>query len=592
MIIDTKENKSSVKKGLFNTTFKKMWPLFLLRWRIVMTFAALSLLLVAMLVLSYNNLEKLKDELKLFNGDTLKTQLEVNSLSGKLAAITALEKTYIITGNTNERALYDEQAASFTTQVEKLQEKFSRSNNELKHLETILAYYTTYTNTANSAMAIRETEGLSAAKEYVSRGAGQKAMTNVNTQINYMKNALNEKSSKKLVTLENSTTLSELIFFILTLLAIIVLSITGFLLFRSIKRNTARIQAAIDDMANNGGDLTQRIHISTRDEFAQIGQSTNSLIESIADLVGNIDTLAHDVAANGAQLKTSAAQSADIIQSIAQSSNVISESSENTIINMNAAAQKMEMLHSAATHLSNDTNDMKISADAMIQAANEGYASVQNAANMMMEIEETIANTTGTVQKLGDRSSQITSIIQTITEIADQTNLLALNASIEAARAGEAGKGFSVVADEVRNLAESSQQAANEVATMIHAIQREIHTIIEQNETGVTKVIQGVNLTNTTTSSLDIIVAQTNETLMIIDDMAQKIETFENHSEHVTQSFIEVNIIAEENAMQAEENAQSAEEGARSVDAIYDAVENLSTQSSALQKMIAAFKIS
>jgi len=105
MIIDTKENKSSVKKGLFNTTFKKMRPLFLLRWRIVMTFAALSLLLVAMLVLSYNNLEKLKDELKLFNGDTLKTQLEVNSLSGKLAAITALEKTYIITGNTNERAL-------------------------------------------------------------------------------------------------------------------------------------------------------------------------------------------------------------------------------------------------------------------------------------------------------------------------------------------------------------------------------------------------------------------------------------------------------------------------------------------------------
>lgn len=592
MLLDIKDVDYSTKKELQNTIPKKKRPLFLLRWRIVMTFATLSLLLVAMLVLSYNNLEKLKDELKLFNGDTLKTQLEVNSLSGKLAEITALEKTYIITGNTNERALYNEQATSFTTQVEKLKKKFNSSKNELKHLETILAYYTTYTNTANSAMDIRETGGLSAAEEYVSRGTGQKAMTNVNTQIDYMKNALNEKSSKKLITLEKSTTLSEVIFFTLTLIAIIVLSITGFLLFRSIKRNTALIQAAINDMANNGGDLTQRIQISTKDEFAQIGQSTNSLIESIADLVKNIDTLAHDVAANGTQLKTSAAQSTDIIQSIAQSSNVISESSENTITNMNAAAQKMEMLHSAATDLSNDTNNMKASADSMIQAANEGYSSVQNAANMMMEIEETIANTTDTVQKLGDRSSQITSIIQTITEIADQTNLLALNASIEAARAGEAGKGFSVVADEVRNLAESSQQAANEVATMIHAIQREIQTIIEQNETGVTKVIQGVNLTNMTTSSLDIIVAQTNETLMIIDDMAKKIETFENHSEHVTQSFIEVNIIAEENAMQAEENAQSAEEGARSVDAIYDAVENLSTQSSMLQKMISAFKIS
>lgn len=196
MIIDTEEAKYPIKKELLNNIPKKKRPLFLLRWRIVMTFATLSLLLIAMLVLSYNNLEKLKDELQLFNGDTLKTQLEVNSLSGKLAEITALEKTYIITGNANERALYDEQAASFTTQVEILQKKFNSSKNELKHLETILAYYTTYTNTANSAMAIRETEGLSAAKEYVSRGAGQKAMTNVNTQINYMKNALNEKAQK------------------------------------------------------------------------------------------------------------------------------------------------------------------------------------------------------------------------------------------------------------------------------------------------------------------------------------------------------------------------------------------------------------
>lgn len=592
MTIATKEKSSSTKKTRLFSHSIKGHPLFLLRWRIVITFSALSLLLVAMLLLTHNNLEKLKHELQVFNGDTLKTQLEVNSLSGKLAEITALEKTYIITGNNNERDLYDEQTTAFLTHIEQLQKKFNHSKNELKHLETILAYYTTYANTATNAMNLRETDGLTAAQQYVARGTGHKAMTNVNTQIDYLTNTLNEKSSKKLMNLEQATTLAEIIFFVLTLLAITVLSITGVLLFKSIKRNTYRIQTAIDDMANNGGDLTQRIHISTKDEFSQIGNSTNSLIESIADLVKNMDTLAHDVAANGTQLKTSAAQSTDIIQSIAQSSNVISESSENTITHMNSAAQKMEMLHSAAADLSSDTNDMKFSADSMISAADEGYASVQNAADMMMEIEETIANTTDTVHKLGERSSQITSIIQTITEIADQTNLLALNASIEAARAGEAGKGFSVVADEVRKLAESSQQAANEVASMIHAIQQEIQTIVEQNRTGVEKVIQGVGLTNKTTSSLDIIVAQTTDTLTIIDDMSQKITAFEMHSEEVTQSFIEVNMIAEENAMQAEENAQSAEEGARSVDAIYDAIENLSLQSSSLQKMITAFKIS
>lgn len=562
-----------------------------IRWRIVTTFFALCMLLVAMLMLTYHNLETLKDELKMFNDETLKTQLQVNSLSGTLAEMTALAQTYVITGKESDAALYNDQKQAFDERMLKLQQTFKHAPTEAKHLETILAYYSTYVNTTKQAMDIRQSEGLEAAQSYVTRGSGQKAINNVHQQIDYMTASLNKQSKAKLTSLEKSTTVSEVIFFSLTLLAIIVLSITGFFLFTSIKRNTYRIQRTIDEMANNNGDLTRRIHISTKDEFAQIGQSTNHLIEAIGHLVGRVDTLANEVATSGEQLKTSASKSTDVMQALADSSTTIATSSGQTITYMNEAAAKMDVLHQAATDLATNTADVKQSSAAMIDVAQTGYHAVQKSANMMMDIEETIAQTTETVQKLGERSSQITSIIQTITNIADQTNLLALNASIEAARAGEAGKGFSVVADEVRKLAASSQAAANEVAQMIVAIQQEIETIVAQNDDGVEKVIAGVTVTNETTASLSSIVEQTTNTLAIIDDMAQKIQLFETHSHGVTQSFIEVNTIAEENAIQAEANAKATVEDAKSIDYMYDAIDDLSDQSHALQQMVSTFKI-
>ena len=97
---------------------------------------------------------------------------------------------------------------------------------------------------------------------------------------------------------------------------------------------------------------------------------------------------------------------------------------------------------------------------------------------VMQSIEETMASTTSTVEALGRKSADITSIIGTITAISEQTNLLALNAVIEAARAGEHGRGFAVVADEVRKLAEQSQSAAKEVTSIVTSIQEEVTSII------------------------------------------------------------------------------------------------------------------
>ncbi len=124
----------------------------------------------------------------------------------------------------------------------------------------------------------------------------------------------------------------------------------------------------------------------------------------------------------------------------------------------------------------------------------QGATVIADTVAKMTRIAELVRDSSSRVEKLGQQSDQITSIVNTIKEIADQTNLLALNAAIEAARAGESGRGFSVVADEVRKLAERTSNSTTEIAAMIGAIQSDTRSVIDTMGTGLGEVDQGVTL--------------------------------------------------------------------------------------------------
>ncbi|MEB3786470.1 methyl-accepting chemotaxis protein, partial [Pseudomonas paracarnis] len=128
------------------------------------------------------------------------------------------------------------------------------------------------------------------------------------------------------------------------------------------------------------------------------------------------------------------------------------------------------------------------------QAAEHGSTVIQQAASEMREIASNIEGSSALITKLGERSEQITTIVNTIRGIADQTNLLALNAAIEAARAGEQGRGFAVVADEVRQLAARTSGSTAEISGMIGMIQNETQLAIKSMEGTRDRATKGVDL--------------------------------------------------------------------------------------------------
>ncbi|WP_313306546.1 methyl-accepting chemotaxis protein [Stutzerimonas balearica] len=327
-----------------------------------------------------------------------------------------------------------------------------------------------------------------------------------------------------------------------SLLALLLIGYLSAGAYFSVMTSVRRLREGSGRLA--AGDLTARIELDTRDELRQVAASFNEMAAAMRGLIGSIRDNSDHVADSARSLVTASGQI-----------HVATQCQSDAASSMAAAVEQMTV---GIEHIARNAGEADSLAHRSGELSRQGGEIVAAVVEEIRQIAASVSESAHTVAELGERSGQISAIVQVIGDIAAQTNLLALNAAIEAARAGEQGRGFAVVADEVRKLAERTAQSTREIGEMVAAIQQGTSGAVQGMEQGVIRVNEGVVRAQRAGEAMHGIREAANQVQGTVAEISHALREQSAASAEIAQKVSMIAQMAEENGSAVGSNHQTA----------------------------------
>lgn len=380
-----------------------------------------------------------------------------------------------------------------------------------------------------------------------------------------------------------------LLSFIMTILSIIIALIVGNKIIKPIYRLTKLVDKTSKlDLSYDKDDKTL---LCSKDETGKMAKATLNTREKLREIIGFIKEKSNNVANSSKHLIKHLDNNSTSLKQIAQAVEELANGSSNQSYNAQEGCAKLNELSKEIESLTKDSNEISNYINNIIDLNKNGKQQIEKIYMITKENNELSKSAVEQVDKLENKSKNISVILETINKISEQINLLSLNAMIEAARAGDSGKGFAVVAEEIRNLSDETKKSIKDIEDTIKSIQNEVKSTKKISEY-TNEIVEKTNETSMETGLvINLIAKEIDKVAAKIINIIDSINTININKGKVLTVIQETSAISQQSASSAQEISASTQEQLNSMEKIYEFTKEFEELILELDGLINQFKL-